>query len=291
MSKVFQTEKISYASAPTKFSVSVVIPAYNAEKVIIRALDSIKNQTWIRCIKEIIVVNDGSKDRTKDEVEKYQRDNPNLPVKLVNKDNGGVSTARNAGLHVSSGDWIALLDADDEWLPNKIELQLKTIQAHPEIDFIGGNHTSEPVMVFWKKINRLYAPNINELCIKMFPQTSTAMFRRKIFTEIGGYDETRRYCEDGQFFMKICGSYGYYYMPDQVAVYDGGRRGFGVRGLSGDIKQMHHNYMINIKELYQQKRIVFPIYVFVWLYSELKYLRRIAICSLDNLNKKEDTLD
>lgn len=82
-----------------KSKFSVVIPAYNCEKVIKDALDSVLSQTELNLIGEVIVVNDGSKDNTKYVVEKYiEKHSDKLFIKLINKPNGGVSTARNVGV-------------------------------------------------------------------------------------------------------------------------------------------------------------------------------------------------
>lgn len=256
---------------------SIIIPAYNSEKTIIRALDSIKSQTKPQLISEIIVVNDGSKDGTQTLVEDYAFQNPNLPIVILGKENGGVSSARNLGMSSAKGDWIALLDSDDEWLPKKLELQFSCIEAHPEIDFLGGNHTETPLMIFWKKINRLYRPTIEDLCIKVFPQTSTVIFRKKIFSQLGGFDEERSYCEDAQYFYRIALNYNYYYMPEQLSIYDGGKLGFGESGLSQNIREMNIGTKQNYKELREQKSITLLFYLFIILFNELKYYRRLWV--------------
>jgi len=107
--------------------VSVIIPMYNSRDTIINALNSVKNQTAIDQILEIIVVNDGSTDDSLILVKKYKKLNPQLPIVVFDKPNGGVSTARNKGMEITNGDWIALLDSDDEWLPHKLEVQIKLV--------------------------------------------------------------------------------------------------------------------------------------------------------------------
>lgn len=86
--------------------ISVVIPMYNASNTIVDVLNSVKEQT-LKCNYEVLVVNDGSKDNSKDVVEKYITENKDFNVILIDKPNGGVSTARNAGLSQSKGDLIA----------------------------------------------------------------------------------------------------------------------------------------------------------------------------------------
>lgn len=262
------------------FSVSVIIPAYNASRTIIRTLDSLKRQTRFDLIKEIIVVNDGSTDDTGKLVEEYKRRNPDVPVNMIVKTNGGVSSARNTGLEAATGSWIGLCDSDDEWLPQKLEIQYDIIMKNTNIDFLGGNHIDGDLSILGKKITSLHKANLKELCIKMYPQTSAAIFKKEIVDVLGGYDESRRYCEDGQFFMKICERYNYFYHPEKVVEFDGGKRGFGGSGLSGNLKGMQDGLRKNILELKQQKKIGTGFYLIVKLFIELKYIRRCILCKV-----------
>jgi len=257
--------------------ISVVIPMYNSEDTIIRALDSIKNQTAIEKIEEIIVVNDGSADNSLEIVKKYSEANKKLPIIIIDKENGGVSSARNSGLKEAKGEWIALLDSDDEWLPNKIELQVNTIQEHPEIDFLGGDIDDRGLKILWRKIEGIYKANVKDVCLKMFPQTSTAVFRRSIFEQIGGYDENQSYAEDGNYFLKICAHYNYYHLPIQMVYYGGGKSGFGVSGLSANLKEMHKGNMKNIAEMRINNYISKTTYLFLIIFYWIKYIRRIVI--------------
>ena len=116
--------------------ISVIIPVYNAEESIEKCLDSIKNQTW-KGEFEIIVINDGSADRSGEILENYRKKNPEMPIQLINQENGGVSKARNTGLKIAKGDYIALLDSDDEWLPEKTEKQMKyLVNQNFGVDFL-----------------------------------------------------------------------------------------------------------------------------------------------------------
>ena len=96
---------------------------YNAQNSIIKCLESVIKQTYQGAI-EIIVVNDGSKDQSPQMVTDFAQKHSDFTIQLINQENGGVSKARNTGLRVAKGDFIALLDSDDEWLENKLEIQI-----------------------------------------------------------------------------------------------------------------------------------------------------------------------
>lgn len=250
---------------------------YNNKKTIISTLDSVKNQTAFEHIQEVLVVNDGSTDNSLELVEKYSETNNGMPIVIIDKHNGGVSSARNSGLKSVKGDWIALLDSDDEWLPEKIEIQMKTIQTNPDIDFLGGDIDVRGLKILWRQIDSLYKANVKDVCLKMFPQTSTAIFKRSIFEQIGGYDENQSYAEDGNYFLKICAHYNYYHLPVQMVYYGGGKPGFGFSGLSANLKKMYEGNIKNIKELKRESIISGGFYVFLRVFYLAKYIRRILI--------------
>lgn len=117
--------------------VSVVIPMYNSEKTIEQVLGSVISQTAISEIAEIIVVDDGSTDSSALLVEEFIRTHPTSSILLIRQPNGGVSSARNHGIRIAKGEYIALLDSDDLWMPQKIERQLQILNNNPEIVFLG----------------------------------------------------------------------------------------------------------------------------------------------------------
>ena len=114
------------------YSVSVVIPAYNVEKFVARAIDSVLSQT--RRADEIIVVDDGSTDSTAAEVSKF-----GPRIRFVRQENAGASAARNAGIEAATSEWIAFLDADDEWLPEKLQLQIEHLKRNPDLVWTTAN--------------------------------------------------------------------------------------------------------------------------------------------------------
>ncbi len=259
-------------------NISVVIPAYNCEEFIIDALDSVYGQTGIDTIKEVIVVDDGSTDNTRYVVEDYEKKLPIGCPKLVliNKENGGVSSARNTGAKYATGTWLAFLDSDDEWFDSKIERQCEIIEniGEENIDCLGGSFLGDTLSILTKKYEGLFRANIKQICLKNFPQPSTAIVKTSIFHAIGGFDENCRYAEDGKFFMEVCTKYSLYYDTKQVLVFGHGKRGFGVSGLSGNLKAMHLGNIRNIKDLRNAKEIGWPFYAFLRVFYQIKYIRR-----------------
>jgi len=118
-------------SITSAMKISVVIPAYNAAQYIAQAIQSVLVQT--RPADEIIIVDDGSTDETADVIRSFGD-----KVILIQQQNAGVSVARNTGINASAGNWIAFLDADDEWLPEKLQLQCEHLEHNPELSWTTG---------------------------------------------------------------------------------------------------------------------------------------------------------
>ena len=112
--------------------ISAIIPAYNSQDFIIDAINSIKNQT--HPVDEIIVIDDGSIDDTQQIIQAQTTD-----IIYIKQDNQGPSAARNTGIETAKGDWVAFLDADDQWTIDKIEKQLTVLSHTPELHLIAGD--------------------------------------------------------------------------------------------------------------------------------------------------------
>ncbi|MGL6099159.1 MAG: glycosyltransferase family 2 protein [Fusobacteriaceae bacterium] len=261
--------------------VSVVIPMYNSKDTIERALNSVVNQTYNGNM-EIIVINDGSKDNSLEIVENYKNKliKSNIEFKIIDKKNGGVSTARNAGLKIASGKYIALLDSDDEWLKNKLKIQIEQLNENIEIDFLGCERNQEKTKIFFKELKGLNKVKLNDLLIKMFPQTSTAIFKKEILKEVGYYDENQKYAEDGNFWLRICAKKTFYMYSETLVITGDGKPNFGHSGLSANLTEMEKGCQKNLKEMYELKNINIFYYYFYKIFYCLKYLRRIAIVKL-----------
>ena len=113
-------------------SISIIIPVYNSAGYISRAIDSVLAQTHLP--DEIIIVDDGSTDNTVQVIQQYEP-----KIKLIQQANTGASAARNTGIEAATGEWIAFLDADDEWLPEKLQLQTDLLKRNPHLVWTAAN--------------------------------------------------------------------------------------------------------------------------------------------------------
>lgn len=154
-------------------SVSVIIPAYNGARTVWRAIESALGQTHPPL--EVIVVDDGSADETADVVAAYP-----APVRLIRKENGGPASARNVGARAASGTWLAMLDADDWWYPDKLERQL-ALDTSSDISLI---HAFAPH-------SRARVPRevtLTDLLRANIIINSSVLIRRAVFEKLGGFD-------------------------------------------------------------------------------------------------------
>lgn len=115
-------------------SVSVVIPTHNRAQLVCEAIKSVMEQDAKNCALEIIVVDDGSTDDTRQAVSSLGQS-----VKYIFQENQGAGAARNRGIEEATGDWVAFLDSDDRWLPDKLALQFKVLELFPEYKAIHSN--------------------------------------------------------------------------------------------------------------------------------------------------------
>jgi glycosyltransferase involved in cell wall biosynthesis len=199
---------------------SVVIPSYNRAGYLAEAIRSAWNQTYPP--HEIVVVDDGSIDDTPSTVEGLIRDG--VPVRYLRQANQGVGAARNHGIRAATGDWIALLDSDDTWLPRKLETARTLIAAGDGVDFVhsrcvhdielatGG--VPEPVLTVEQRCN----PAV--LMDGWYIKTPSVAIRRSLLDQIGGLFPTDlRTCEDFELFWRavtVARCIGYSPEPDVV---------------------------------------------------------------------------
>lgn len=182
--------------------VSAVIPCKDRLNLLDRALTSIAAQTVPP--DEIVVVDDGS-----DPPLTLARDYP-TPIILIRQSNRGPAAARNRGIDRASGEWIALLDSDDTWMPEKTDYQLDLLSRHEQAGFCVSNmvthgrpSVSFPLAPSSGAPEGLIPDALERLLPGRFINTSGVMFRREAFYRAGAFDEDLWYCEDYDLWMRL----------------------------------------------------------------------------------------
>ena len=199
-------------------TVSVVVPTFNRAHLINRALQSVVSQTYRPL--DLIVVDDGSTDDT---CERVRTDYPHAT--LLSQSNQGVSAARNRGLSVAQGDWIAFLDSDDTWCESKIEQQLQALTKEPQSLIC---HTDEIWIRNGVRVNPMNkhlksGGNIFEQCLpRCVISPSSVLLHRSVFEEFGGFDEELPACEDYDLWLRLCAKLPVTYLPEKLVVKFGG---------------------------------------------------------------------
>ncbi|MDD4085555.1 MAG: glycosyltransferase [Acidaminococcaceae bacterium] len=171
--------------------ISVIIPTFNYGAFLGACLDSVRAQTYKNI--EIIVVDDGSTDATAEIAAAYPE------ARYVYQENSGVSAARNRGFDLSTGDFIAFIDADDYWAADKLAKQMAFMGQNPEygIVFTGQKNFFENEKVR----NNAKAVFVADREVKVAIQS--ALIRREVFNKHGGFKEDLRYSEDTEWVMRV----------------------------------------------------------------------------------------
>lgn len=196
---------------------SVIVPAFNSAQTITLALESVLAQTWPA--HEIIVVDDGSTDDTARCVQSYGRS-----VTYHYQPNQGVSVARNCGAEIAKGDWLAFLDADDWYLPERLRWHAEWIERDPGLDFLTGDYeyrrsdgsligrsmaqTEAGQRMLERAAGRreveMNLADFEPFIEHHFGDTHTLSVPRTTFTSMGGYPPGRAVCEDVNLLIRLC---------------------------------------------------------------------------------------
>lgn len=197
--------------------ISVVIPTFDRAHTIGRALDSVLNQS--RKADEIIVIDDGSTDDTSSILENIR------DIHVIHTENNGVSSARNSGIKSSGGNWIAFLDSDDEWMPQKLEKQISLIQSNSEIKLV---HSNEIWIRNGKRVNpqKKHEKSGGDIFRKCLPlcliSPSSVLVHRDLLDEVGLFDENLPACEDYDLWLRICAKHRVHYIEESLIIKYGG---------------------------------------------------------------------
>ncbi|MDI6844851.1 MAG: glycosyltransferase [Candidatus Saccharicenans sp.] len=208
--------------------VSAIVVTYNRASFLAEAIDSVLAQSYFQKNPgdwELIIVDDGSTDETSELVGLYVEKNPR--IKYFRLQHGGVSAARNYGLKMAAGDFIAYLDSDDLWLPNKTQIQISYLKAFPDARFClteeiwirNGRRVNQGKR--HQKFSGWVLDKVLPLCLLSL---SSAMFRRELFEEIGDFDESLPVCEDYDLGLRIALRFPYHCLLSPLIVKRGGHQ-------------------------------------------------------------------
>ncbi|MBW4452187.1 MAG: glycosyltransferase [Nostoc indistinguendum CM1-VF10] len=220
--------------------ISVIIPAYNAERTILETIKSVQQQTFLDF--ELTVINDGSTDRTLDLLNTIAE--PRL--KVFSYTNGGLSVARNRGLENATGEFIAFLDADDLWKPDKLELQLSALQNNlaAGVAYSWTCFIDEDGNVLFPHEAVLFQGNVySQLLLGNFLGSgSVPLIRRQAIESVGMFNPLLKSAEDWDYYLRLAARWHFVVVPKIQVLY---RRSSG--SLSSKIKPMTE-YLLKVHE-------------------------------------------
>ena len=208
----------------SQLTISVVIPIYNRGEKIAATLDSVFAQTLAPL--EIILVDDGSTDGTADWIEAHYAGR----IRLIRQANGGVARARNRGLEASNGEWIAFLDHDDEWAPEKLDKQLALAQINPETGVVycawscldangkvteNGTERLRAGAVTWPQGQVFSALLRHDFIISM----SVPLIKTNLLRKIGGFDPQTVPADDWDVWLRLARHCEFAFVPEVLVFY------------------------------------------------------------------------
>lgn len=248
--------------------VSVIIPAYNAVETIIPCVKSVLNQTYKNL--EIIVVDDGSTDMTKIILEEYKNEFCINSLQIIYQDNAGPSAARNLGIKLAKGEYIAFLDSDDVWYPQKIEKQMEIFIKKTSANIIGALLRRKGCT------GDVFEVSVRELMYCNCFATSAVICRKYIFNTLQ-FNEEQKYSEDYRLWMEILFQYGGGFLLSDKLVAWANKRRFGESGLSAKLWEMEKGELSNYRYLLRKSIISFYSFIGASCWSLCKFLYRLSI--------------
>jgi len=205
--------------ALSSLKVSVIIPSFNRAQQLCTAIASVLSQTVPPL--DCIVVDDGSVDGTEERVLREF----NGRIRYFHQENRGVSSARNLGIRAARGEWLAFLDSDDEWLPQKLQKQLRFIEEHPEAricqtteQWTRKGKRVNPGVVHKKKDGELFFESLERCMIT----PSSVMIQKTLLDEVGLFDESMPVCEDYDLWLRITVTHPVYLLNEELLIRHGG---------------------------------------------------------------------
>lgn len=252
--------------------ISVVIPCFNANETLLRTLKSVFEQKSLPS--EIIVVDDGSDTPIEPLIAKYASQ-ISIPIRLITQPNLGAPAARNVGIQAAQSSYVAFLDADDIWFPEKLQIQYDVMVSRKlTICCHGYNFNQNEKSIPHATVSAANASfkNLSKLRFAFGNPvfTPTVMVTKQNFT---GFDERFRRVDDYKAWLENfqAGQFGYI----DIVLAAGFKHPIGQSGLTGSIDRMHESYLEVLASLLEERRINLFFYFFARLIEAIKFpLRR-----------------
>jgi glycosyltransferase involved in cell wall biosynthesis len=201
---------------PPQDLVSVVIATFNMGRYLPQAVQSVLSQTYTNV--EILIIDDGSTDDTAQIIRRWEQDER---VRVYRQSNGGQAQARNRGVALSKGRYVAFLDADDEWLSHKLSRQMPLF-ANPQVGVVYSGYECMDAegRALPKPPTRMYRGRISAaLLIDNFVSFQTAVVRRECLARHGAFDESVRMGDDYDLWLRLSAHYEFDFIPQPTARY------------------------------------------------------------------------
>jgi glycosyltransferase involved in cell wall biosynthesis len=196
--------------------VSIIIPTYNSAQYVTDAVDSVLNQTFGDL--EVLIIDDGSTDETESVMCRYSSS-----VRYIRQQNSGVAAARNRGITESRGRYVAFLDADDTWLPDKLERQIAALRAHTDTRVcytaftLVSSDLSPLAIVRSKRQGRA----LEDLLLRgnVVGSICTVLCERSLFEKTGGFDQALSQCADWDMWVRLAALTEFLYLDEPTVTY------------------------------------------------------------------------
>jgi glycosyltransferase involved in cell wall biosynthesis len=225
--------------------ISVILPVYNGEKTIRSTIESVLPQSFADF--ELIVINDGSQDKTLEIISAF--DDPRIQV--FSYPNAGVSASRNRGIAHAKGEYIALIDADDLWTPDKLEAQLNALKehSHAAVAYSLTNYIDESGKILASGSNISVSGDVygNLLLANFVENGSNVLIRAQALREVGGFNESLQYAEDWDLWLRLAARYHFVAVPSPQILYR-----IPINPRSVNLQKMETDTMLVIERAFTQ---------------------------------------
>ncbi len=240
--------------------ISVVIPTYNSGNLILNTVDSLRRQTFR--LFEVMIINDGSDEASRDFIVEYIANANDLDIKLLDQENKGIAAARNAGIMASKGSYIAFLDDDDIWYPQKLERCYEIFKRNGSIDLVCHNEalksaSGKPLKVF------RYGPQSPEMFRKLLFKgnclsTSAVVVKKDILLEAGLFRESPLFfsVEDFDLWLRLAKKYKFYFLNEILGEYIIDNNNVSLR-LERHFNNLIQALAVNFREYEKKKKLDF----------------------------------